>query len=254
MIFRADVDGKVPPASGPERKGAMRRLVLAGVPVGLLAYADGTPVGWCSVAPRTTFRGLDAVGKNDDAIWSLTCFCVHSNLSNGGDAAMEADVRAMIDQAIDCEMQFAEDLLGQGVAGLSPKDMRQYLEYCANQRLGTLGFEKRYRLSQVQCSEANAPVPAMSPTATFVSPAAMPGGPVSARPMRTSPTRVVVFFAEPPALASIVTTVPSREMVRVPVVRPAVPPPLPSSAVQSPGPPVPWSMAAWAKRPAAFLA
>ncbi len=60
------------------------------------------------------------------------------------DAELEADVRAMIDQAIACEMQFAEDLLGQGVAGLSPKDMRQYLEYCADQRLATLGFEKRY--------------------------------------------------------------------------------------------------------------
>lgn len=78
MIFRADIDGKVPPASAPERKGAMRRLVLAGVPVGLLAYADGAPIGWCSVAPRATFRGLDVVGEDDDAIWSLTCFCVDS--------------------------------------------------------------------------------------------------------------------------------------------------------------------------------
>ena len=41
----------------------------------------------------------------------------------------------MLDEAVDCEMQFAEDLLGDGVPGLSATDMREYLEYVADQRL-----------------------------------------------------------------------------------------------------------------------
>lgn len=60
------------------------------------------------------------------------------------DGAMERDVLTMLEEAIDCEMQFAEDLLGGGVAGLSVADIRRYLEFCADQRLATLGMAKRY--------------------------------------------------------------------------------------------------------------
>ena len=60
------------------------------------------------------------------------------------DAALEAEVAQMIDEAVVCETQFAEDLLGGGVAGLSPADVRRYLEFCADQRLATLGLGKRY--------------------------------------------------------------------------------------------------------------
>lgn len=76
MIFRAGLDGKVPPPSGSDRKEAMRSLIQAGIPVGLLGYSDGMPVAWCSVAPRTTFPGLVVVGTHDDPIWSLTCFYI----------------------------------------------------------------------------------------------------------------------------------------------------------------------------------
>ncbi|MDC0718370.1 ribonucleotide-diphosphate reductase subunit beta [Nannocystis bainbridge] len=60
------------------------------------------------------------------------------------DASLEAEVQAMIAEAIDCETQFAEDLVGGGVAGLSVHDIRQYLEFCADQRLTTLGMARRY--------------------------------------------------------------------------------------------------------------
>jgi len=60
------------------------------------------------------------------------------------DAQMEAEVAAMLDEAIACETQFAEDLLGGGVAGLSVREMRTYLEFCADQRLATLGLARRY--------------------------------------------------------------------------------------------------------------
>ena len=60
------------------------------------------------------------------------------------DAEMAAQVNEMLDEAIACELQFAEDLLGGGVAGMSVRDVRKYLEFCADQRLQTLGLPKRY--------------------------------------------------------------------------------------------------------------
>lgn len=84
MIFRAGVTGKVPPASGPERKKAMRALVRAGTPVGLLAYLEGKPVGWCSVAPRSTFPPLGVVEAPTQPIWSITCFYVRPELRGQG--------------------------------------------------------------------------------------------------------------------------------------------------------------------------
>jgi len=60
------------------------------------------------------------------------------------DAELEADVRAMMNEAIACETAFAEDLLGGGIAGLSVRDVRQYLEFTADQRLATLGLAKQF--------------------------------------------------------------------------------------------------------------
>ena len=60
------------------------------------------------------------------------------------DASLTADVAHMLDEAIECEAQFAEDLLGGGVAGLSVADVRRYLEFCADRRLETLGLGRRY--------------------------------------------------------------------------------------------------------------
>jgi ribonucleoside-diphosphate reductase beta chain len=42
---------------------------------------------------------------------------------------------------VDCELQFAEDLLSGGVAGLSVREMRQYLEYVADSRVVRLGMQ-----------------------------------------------------------------------------------------------------------------
>ena len=60
------------------------------------------------------------------------------------DAKLTQAVFAMVEDAIDCETGFAEDLLGSGIAGLSVRDVRSYLEFCADQRLVTLGLGKRY--------------------------------------------------------------------------------------------------------------
>jgi len=60
------------------------------------------------------------------------------------DEELKREIYAMIDEAVDCETQFADDVLSQGVAGLSVKEVRQYLEYCADQRLNVLGLNKIY--------------------------------------------------------------------------------------------------------------
>ncbi len=64
------------------RKAGMRARVMAGAPVGLLAYAGGEPIGWCSIAPRSTFPRPNtsavpgAARAGDSLVWSLTCFFV----------------------------------------------------------------------------------------------------------------------------------------------------------------------------------
>lgn len=56
------------------------------------------------------------------------------------DDALEAEILEMLQAAVECELAFAEDLLSGGVAGLSLSDMRQYLEFVADQRLENLGM------------------------------------------------------------------------------------------------------------------
>ena len=60
------------------------------------------------------------------------------------DDAFQRQVREMLREAVDCEFAFAQDTLSGGVAGLSLQDMRQYLEYCADQRLLQLGFDVEF--------------------------------------------------------------------------------------------------------------
>jgi ribonucleoside-diphosphate reductase beta chain len=50
----------------------------------------------------------------------------------------------MLTEAVDCEVAFAEDLLAQGVSGLSIDDMRSYLEHVADRRLAQLGLPEIY--------------------------------------------------------------------------------------------------------------
>jgi len=60
------------------------------------------------------------------------------------DEGLQVSIREMIQEAVDCETAFAQDLLGQGVPGLSIADMRTYLEHVADQRLQNLGLAPMY--------------------------------------------------------------------------------------------------------------
>ena len=56
------------------------------------------------------------------------------------DSDWAAQVKAMVDEAVECEVAFADDVLSDGVPGLTRLEMRQYLQFVADQRLATLGL------------------------------------------------------------------------------------------------------------------
>jgi ribonucleoside-diphosphate reductase beta chain len=60
------------------------------------------------------------------------------------DAEWAAQVLQMLEEAVECECEFAEDVLAGGVVGMTRAEMRHYLEYVADQRLAMLGLPARY--------------------------------------------------------------------------------------------------------------
>jgi ribonucleoside-diphosphate reductase beta chain len=60
------------------------------------------------------------------------------------DAEFSERVTTMVNEAVDVEATFAADVLAEGVSGLSLGNIRQYLEYVADQRLVRLGVEKHF--------------------------------------------------------------------------------------------------------------
>ena len=86
MVWRSKPKG-VKKLDNAARKAALRQRVDDGVPIGILGYADGEPVAWCSVAPRTTYRelgGASEPGEDADRVWSIVCFFVLRKLRGQG--------------------------------------------------------------------------------------------------------------------------------------------------------------------------
>ena len=54
------------------------------------------------------------------------------------------DIKKMLSEAVDCEMKFADDVLGGGITGMSLSDTREYLQFVADSRLQQLGIEPIY--------------------------------------------------------------------------------------------------------------
>jgi GNAT superfamily N-acetyltransferase len=64
-------------STNAQRKKAMHDRVKQRVPVGLLAYEAGKPIGWCSVAPRDTLRKMSPhQDAEEEGVWSIACFYV----------------------------------------------------------------------------------------------------------------------------------------------------------------------------------
>ncbi len=54
----------------------MQGLVQSGRQIGILGYDDGTPVAWCSIAPRDSFGAGLGKGETHAGLWALTCFFI----------------------------------------------------------------------------------------------------------------------------------------------------------------------------------
>ncbi len=68
-------------------KQEMKTRVESGVP-GILAYADGNPVGWCAVEPRDSYPALQRSrilkAVDETPVWSITCFFVAKKYRHQG--------------------------------------------------------------------------------------------------------------------------------------------------------------------------
>jgi GNAT superfamily N-acetyltransferase len=65
---------------GQKNKQALKAIVDSGQIPGLLVYADGGPIAWCSVGPRETYPALERSRTlsrvDDEPVWSVVCFFV----------------------------------------------------------------------------------------------------------------------------------------------------------------------------------
>lgn len=83
MAWRA-TSAELKDSKSPARKQQMFDRINDGVPVGLVAYDQGTPVAWVSVAPKQTFqKGLGGI-EETDKVWSLTCLWIRRDRRKQG--------------------------------------------------------------------------------------------------------------------------------------------------------------------------
>ncbi len=70
------------------RSQALLEAVTQGVPIGVLAYQGQAPVGWCSIAPRSSYAGLEryrAIPRVDEQpVWAVACFFVAASARRRG--------------------------------------------------------------------------------------------------------------------------------------------------------------------------
>lgn len=74
---------------GEENRRQLREEVAsAQVPPGLIAYADGKPVGWCRVGPRVSYarlaRSRTLWPPDSRPVWSIVCFYVAPEARGAG--------------------------------------------------------------------------------------------------------------------------------------------------------------------------
>ena len=75
-------------AKATENKAGIRELVRAGDEPGLIAYVDGEPAGWVSLAPRERFPRIEHSRMfkrlDDRPVWSVVCFVIGKQFRRKG--------------------------------------------------------------------------------------------------------------------------------------------------------------------------
>ncbi|GFP76374.1 GNAT family N-acetyltransferase [Clostridium fungisolvens] len=73
---------------GEFNKNSMKDIVYRGKPVGVLAYVDDNPIGWCAIAPREVYKRLESsrVLKriDDKPVWSISCLFIAKDFRRKG--------------------------------------------------------------------------------------------------------------------------------------------------------------------------
>jgi GNAT superfamily N-acetyltransferase len=79
MVWRS-TNAEYERRKGSGNKRAFKKIVSSGAVPGLLAYSENEPIGWCSVAPRSSFSFLERSRilkpVDDTPAWSVSCLFV----------------------------------------------------------------------------------------------------------------------------------------------------------------------------------
>jgi GNAT superfamily N-acetyltransferase len=132
---------------GRPNRALMHSLVEAGTEPGLLAYRDGQPVGWTSVAPRPQYGrilrsrriGPEPEEAADERIWSVVCFWIPRKERGKGVA------NALLEGAVDRAR-------ARGAVALEayPVDTTSGRQPSANLFTGTLSMFQRAGFREVE--------------------------------------------------------------------------------------------------------
>ena len=73
---------------GDGNKRALKKIVTAGRKPGIIGYAGSEPVGWCAVAPREVYVGLEnsrlLKPVDDRPVWSISCLFIRKRYRRRG--------------------------------------------------------------------------------------------------------------------------------------------------------------------------
>lgn len=119
MHWRAATAAEYESLRGDQARKCFKGLVVSDTPTGVIGYdSGGEPVGWCSVAPRSSYgRRLKRIGWTqqwdvaEDRVWSIVCFYL------AGEARGQGNLEVLISRATD----FARDA-GASIIEAYPND------------------------------------------------------------------------------------------------------------------------------------
>ena len=75
-------------SKGGENKRAFKSIIDSGCKPGVIAYTGKDPIGWCAVAPRSSYVGLERSRIlrpiDDEPVWSISCLFVAKGFRRQG--------------------------------------------------------------------------------------------------------------------------------------------------------------------------